>query len=647
MFVRHIYRHLPLPGRPATVNCVSQQRLFLFSTTLTTAAVLVTVPNDAAGDTNTQQSQSSNKSPPITTHPAASTTTNNSTTIITTTPSSTLQLIFRSVQLTLLFGPPLLFVPFAFVFSSCRELLQDWFVWSLSAAGPTFIKLGQWLSTRPDIFPIDFCLKLSHFHDSVPTLPFSSAERTAIVQAASTRTRTRTPTLSATAPATATPRTTTTTTSPTTHHASITPTLHLTDIYEEFDPIPIGSGCVSQVYLARLRTSSATASASASASAQRVVIKVKRHGVDQQICDDLELLQRATSWIEYLLPSLRFMSLSGCVNEFSDLLLSQLDLLKEGQNLVQFTKNFQRTWNKKQNECISFPTPLLEMSSKDVLVETYEEGVSLSQWLQERELFSSSSHSRTERQQKVEAKIADIGARSFFEMVLVHNFIHSDLHPGNILIARKKKTTTEQKASLFSLFSFFGEKNASKSEHSTTTSNNNDRVEEGEEDEIRLIYLDVGLTTVLRKQSRNNFIALFSAVASGQGRHAAELMVERSHDPSTCVDMEGFVNGMTVVIESAVKQSDKGFNLGDVRIGEVLMSVMTLCQKHHVKVDDTMAQLVSSIALLDGIGRQLAPERDLFDTALPVLSRLWNLHPDYRKAIGKTSRNILFGKTST
>ena len=69
---------------------------------------------------------------------------------------------------------------------------------------------------------------------------------------------------------------------------------------------------------------------------------------------------------------------------------------------------------------------------------------------------------------------------------------------------------------------------------------------------------------------------------------------------------------------------------------------MHLCQLHHVRVDDTMAQLVSSIALLDGIGRQLDPTRDLFDTARPVLSKLWHLHPDYRKAIGEETRKMLF-----
>ena len=591
----------------------------------TAAAVLITVDNDApVVDTKAAV--------PV---PALITAASATTTLVTHHPSHPMYLFCRAVQLTCLFTPPLLMVPFAYAFTSLRSILQDWLVWSLSTAGPTFIKLGQWLSTRPDIFPMEFCLKLSHFHDSVPTEPFTALARAAIVNAAAEPTTVTTLTASSTATSTATATATATATST---PLPPTKTVHLNDIYMEFDPIPIGSGCVSQVYLARLRSSH-----------QRVVIKVKRQGVEQRITDDLALLSHVTSWIEYVLPSLRFMSLSGCVSEFSSLLLSQLDLKQEGRHLLQFDQNFQQTWSATENESIHFPTPYLQYSSTDVLVETYEEGISLSDWLQEREKAMARGDTRTPEQAAVEATIADIGAKSFFEMVLVHNFIHSDLHPGNILIstntkkrARNEHSKKSQTPSL--LASLYAKMTAGRGVAGTTVpwGVQEEAAAAVEKEEICLIYLDVGLTTVLRQKSRSNFIALFSAVLSGQGKHAAELMVERSSDPLSCIDMAGFVSGMTVVIEKAVRNDNHGFSLGDVRIGEVLRNVMTLCQKHHVKVDDTMAQLVSSIALLDGIGRQLDPDRDLFDTARPILSKLWSLHPDYRKAIGEETRKILF-----
>ena len=104
------------------------------------------------------------------------------------------------------------------------------------------------------------------------------------------------------------------------------------------------------------------------------------------------------------------------------------------------------------------------------------------------------------------------------------------------------------------------------------------------------------------------------------------MLLEFSDEPQyKLLNLLGFYN--------AVNPQKDGFSLGNVRIGEVLINVMNLCRTHCVLIDDTMAQLVSSIALLDGIGRQLDPTRDLFDTAKPVLLRLFDLHSDYRDAI--------------
>jgi len=55
---------------------------------------------------------------------------------------------------------------------------------------------------------------------------------------------------------------------------------------------------------------------------------------------------------------------------------------------------------------------------------------------------------------------------------------------------------------------------------------------------------------------------------------------------------------------------------------------MNLARQHHVRVDPSFTQLVSGIALLEGIGRQLDPDLDLFRIALPILLEA---HPEYKK----------------
>jgi len=149
-------------------------------------------------------------------------------------------------------------------------------------------------------------------------------------------------------------------------------------------------------------------------------------------------------------------------------------------------------------------------------------------------------------------------------MVLVDNFVHADLHPGNILVKR-------------------------------------DSQEKG--GKLSLVFIDVGLTTTLDPEDMRNFVELFAAVAQGRGKDAARLMMTRAkyEDGVPCyIDPDGFVSGMSDLISSVNTSS---FRLSEVRIGAVLQEVMRLCRTHHVKVDPSFTQLISGIALLEGVGR--------------------------------------------
>jgi aarF domain-containing kinase len=489
---------------------------------------------------------------------------------------SATRVALRALTLGVLFSPTVALAPFALVSRAARSLWYSVLVWCLSKAGPTFIKLGQWLSTRPDIFPVALCQKLSYFHEQVPAEPWSLAVQETIEAATCDAGQT------------------------------------LSDIFIAFDRVPIGAGCVAQVYRARLRPAAAGAGDTDTNTdgTVEVAVKVKRTDVDVIISVDLHILRMVARTATRLFPELRWINLEGCASEFSKLLASQLDFREEASNLRRFRENFS-CWE----DTVVFPRPISRLCGRNVLIESFEQGVSLSAMLHRKEedktVFYSDTHRSKASEKNTEKRIADVGSRAFFEMVLVHNFVHADLHPGNILVQQFTSPPSPP----------FDEAAANEQ---TENSNSNKPTSSFR----RLVFLDAGLTTSLSQVGRRNFIDLFSAVCDADGDQAARLMVERSEDPASCRDIEGFVSGMRGLID---RVADTTFSLGQVRIGQVLLRVMDLCQQHHVRVDDTMAQLVSSIAILDGLGRQLDPDRDLFDTARPILKRFFSLHPDYRK----------------
>jgi aarF domain-containing kinase len=95
------------------------------------------------------------------------------------------------------------------------------------------------------------------------------------------------------------------------------------------------------------------------------------------------------------------------------------------------------------------------------------------------------------------------------------------------------------------------------------------------------------------------------------------------------VDQEGFVRGVSRVIGDV---NLSAFKLSKVRLGEVLTEVLSLSRKHRVYLEPVFANMVISIIVLEGIGRQLCPDVDLFKELVPFLPRM---HRDYISGMRK------------
>lgn len=140
---------------------------------------------------------------------------------------------------------------------------------------------------------------------------------------------------------------------------------------------------------------------------------------------------------------------------------------------------------------------------------------------------------------------------------------------------------------------------------------------EGYQPEI--VFIDAGLVTHLNDKNRRDFIELFTAVAQFDGYKAGRLMVERCRAPELVIEEETFALRMQHLVLSVKSQT---FSLAKIKIADILSEVLYNVRAHHVKLEADFVNTVISILLLEGIGRQLDPEMDLFKSALPIMRQL-------------------------
>lgn len=125
----------------------------------------------------------------------------------------------------------------------------------------------------------------------------------------------------------------------------------------------------------------------------------------------------------------------------------------------------------------------------------------------------------------------------------------------------------------------------------------------------QLIFIDTGLVTELNHVNRRNFLDLFKAVAEFDGYKAGHLMVERCRQPDAVIDKEIFALKMQHLVLSVKSRT---FALGNIKIGDILTQVLDMVRSHHVRLEGDFVNVVISILLLEGIGRSLDPNLDLF-----------------------------------
>jgi aarF domain-containing kinase len=300
-------------------------------------------------------------------------------------------------------------------------------------------------------------------------------------------------------------------------------------------------------------------------------------------------------------PTMEWLSFPDEVEQFGEMMRLQLDLRIEAANLTIFRQNF------KDRTTAWFPYPYTDYTTRNLLIEEFAQGIPMEDFLQ--------NGGGT-----FQKDIADEGLDAFLTMLLIDNFIHADLHPGNIMVRFYKPQKLD-----VSVFTRKEDRVTGPKESLDVTEEVLERLRPHKKDPVRwksvlqeidhegfrpqLIFIDTGLVTELNAKNRSNFLDLFKAVAEFDGYKAGHLMTQRCRQPDAVLDGEVFALRMQHLVLGVKSQT---FALGNIKIGDILNEVLSMVRTHHVRLEGDFVNVVLSILLLEGIGRSLEPNLDLF-----------------------------------
>ncbi len=233
--------------------------------------------------------------------------------------------------------------------------------------GPTFVKMGQILSMRPDIVPQELARELRKLQDAVRRQP--NEEMMEVLR----------------------------------EELGQPPEA----LFSEFNPSPIGTASLAQVYLATLRENG-----------ERVAVKIQRPNIQRQVETDLDLLGWFVGQMDQRVEQFQAFDLPVLVEELKKAIIKELDFRNEARNMQFFNSQ-----NPNPEEVFA-PKIFDELTTSRVIVMEWIEGQRMDEAILP----------------KTKGKeVARAGARSLLHQVLISGFFHADPHPGNLSLTLDRR----------------------------------------------------------------------------------------------------------------------------------------------------------------------------------------------------------------
>ncbi len=376
---------------------------------------------------------------------------------------------------------------------------------ALQHLGPIFVKLGQMLSTRRDLLPIDIADELALLQDRVPA--FDTDIAIATIERAFSK--------------------------------------PLGEVFSSFEREPVASASIAQVHFATLKLRDGQL--------REVAVKVLRPGMLSAIEKDLRLMRMMARWLEGLSADGRRLKPREVVAEFDKYLHDELDLVREAASAAQLRRNMAGL------DLVLIPEMFWDFCMPEVLVMERMKGIPIGQV------------TRLQQAGVDIPKLARDGVTLFFTQVFRDGFFHADMHPGNIQVSVEPAT--------------FG----------------------------RYISLDFGIVGTLTEFDKEYLAQNFTAFFRRDYKRVAELHIE-----------SGWVPAQTRVdeLEGAIRTACEPYfdrPLKEISLGMVLMRLFQTSRRFDVEIQPQLVLLQKTLLNVEGLGRQLDPELDLWSTAKPFL----------------------------
>jgi predicted unusual protein kinase regulating ubiquinone biosynthesis (AarF/ABC1/UbiB family) len=233
------------------------------------------------------------------------------------------------------------------------------------------IKLGQFMSTRLDLLPVEITRELEGLQDEVPAVAFDII-RDAIERELG---------------------------------------MPLSKVFSSVDPVPLAAASLGQVHRAVLSPVDAQ-----DAGFENVVIKVQRPGIDAIVDVDLAALRRIAGWLSRISLINKRADVPALMDEFAATCREEVDYLNEGANAERFALNFA------DNPRVRVPDVIWERSTRRVLTQEDVTAIKITDLVALRAAGIDP------------ADIANEFAAVMFDQVFIHGFFHADPHPGNVFV---------------------------------------------------------------------------------------------------------------------------------------------------------------------------------------------------------------------